>query len=145
MSVSRNRICRLKKFASYYFSFAKGHAIDTKYIQKQTIIAMTKSMMYFIKTKLKNISVRNLSHFISREQLYVRDLVQSALEVIGGPFLLPPTAGLSDEVLESSTEDDDFTDNNNYCTKSLFIQNCCEHGKESSRFSLVHIGKTLVF
>ena len=91
-------------------------------------------MMYFIKTKLKNISVRNLSHFISREQLYIRDLVQSALEVIGGPFLLPPTAGLSDEVLESSTEDDDLTDNNNYCTKSLFIQNCCEHGKESSRF-----------
>ena len=101
--------------------------------------------MYLYQNKTENISDRNLSYYMSREQLYVRDLVRSALEVIGGPILLPPTAGLSDEVLESSTEDDDFTDNNNYCTKSLFIQNCCEHGKESSRFSLVHIGKTLVF
>ena len=53
MSVSRNRIFRLKKFASYYFSFAKGHAIDTKYIQKQTNIAKTKinEVLYQNKTE----------------------------------------------------------------------------------------------
>ena len=95
--------------------------------------------MYLYQNKTENISDRNLSYYMSREQLYVRDLVRSALEVIGGPILLPPTAGLSDEVLESSTEDDDFVDYDNYCTMSLFIQNFCEHGKKSDRFFMVHM------